>query len=158
MNPPSPARLIPPRPIPDPLPWPGFSFGTTGLVLGTAALALFLIGLVVLFRSRRGRRPTEIPSFGPPPAPPGGLVERAERIRSALVHRFGASWAARTTEEIAGSPPLIDLFGPDRTAELVEYLRLADQAKFAPAGEPPTPDPAVYGDPWLSDSLARLAG
>ncbi|MFO0961255.1 MAG: hypothetical protein U0800_28065 [Isosphaeraceae bacterium] len=156
MNAPRAARLVPPRPNPDPLPWPETSPWADAPVLAAIALVAAVIGGIAVLSLSRKKRPGIPPAVAP--VPPDGLIERAERIRSALVVRFGESWAARTTEEIAGSPALIDHLGPERAGELVGYLRLADRAKFAPLAEPPTPDPSIYGDAWLGETLARLAG
>jgi hypothetical protein len=63
-------------------------------------------------------------------------------VREALVARFGASWRARTTEEIAADATLAEALGPEPTARLVEFLSDADRAKFDDRDglQPPVPD------------------
>ncbi len=56
----------------------------------------------------------------------------AERVRDALVGRFGPSWAAKTTEEIVESTTLIEAIGRERVEPLVRFLHESDRAKFAP--------------------------
>ncbi len=55
----------------------------------------------------------------------------AGAARRALAARFGASWLAKTTEEIAAGTDLIEVFGFETTDRLLDLLREADRAKFS---------------------------
>lgn len=74
-------------------------------------------------------------------------------VRSALAARFGAQWNARTTEEIADDATLAEAIGPERSAQLVEFLSLADRAKFddREGVQSPLPDAAPE---WLAGFVA----
>lgn len=148
-------RLIPPRPIPDPLPWPEPSSG--GILPTLTAFAFVaLIGLLIAFVLLRKRRVAESPITVPPPTTDGPIA-RADRIRSALVARFGESWSARTTEEIALDQPLLERLGPERTEILVEYLRRADRIKFATSDPTTISDADDRDESRLIEILALLA-
>jgi hypothetical protein len=65
-------------------------------------------------------------------------------VRGALAERFGPAWGAKTTEEIAAEPALVDLLGPERAGTLVRALGEADRAKFADPSSPDLPTPLPY--------------
>ena len=77
-------------------------------------------------------------------------------IRAALAARFGGHWQARTTEEIAADLTLSERLGPEPTAELVQFLALADLAKFNDRDglQPPLPDVAPE---WLVEFVASAS-
>jgi hypothetical protein len=158
----SPIRpLLPPRPNlgPEPLssPWPSADAGLA-VIAGVILLALLMVWLV----RRHWRRPASpVPSLAisdEPLTPRQRLIQTADRLRAALVARFGPSWAAKTTEEIATEPALADLLGAERLAPLLELLRAADRAKFA--SEPQLPDPGLQpptpNHDWVDKLLAVL--
>ena len=157
--------LLPPRPNLGPEPWPEPSWvGPATMAIATLAATLVLGVIVARLRShRRGRRAS----------PPGArasttlnrasdaglsaadrLLLRAEAVREALVLAFGPSWAARTTEEIAAAPELIDRLDPDRAARTVALLAEADRAKFA--GLDVGDDPGNGEGDWVSEVVADL--
>jgi hypothetical protein len=137
---------------------PGLS--TQGLILIlllVAASAIGLLGLVHFLR-RPGRR--RRPGAGRLGLPDGPFDSRRDQmaaysaaVRSALAARFGAQWNARTTEEIADDATLAEAIGPERSAQLVEFLSLADRAKFddREGVQSPLPDAAPE---WLAGFVA----
>ncbi len=128
---------LPPRPNLGPEPWPETDWAT-GLIGAGILLASLMIGVAVLVLGKRRRKtegvsqamagPDEPEDAG---TPRGRLVRAAEVIRTALVHRHGPSWAAKTTEEVAAETALGDWLGGERGAEVVGLLARADEAKFA---------------------------
>jgi hypothetical protein len=74
-------------------------------------------------------------------------------VRQALVARFGPSWGAKTTEEIAAEPGLADRLGPERAEGLVRFLREADRAKFA--GETAATFQGPEWNDWVSAFVAE---
>ncbi len=83
-------------------------------------------------------------------------------VRSALAARFGPSWIARTTEEIAADPALAGTFGDDTARRVVRFLSEADRAKFDDREGLQPPEPAPEGADrfdWLGDFvIAASAG
>lgn len=154
------APLLPPRPNRGPEPWPrpddpGFRGPGVWVLLMTVALVP--VGLVLWARRFRGRRRPARGSIEGLVGLPHGRreVAVADLVRSALVVRWGPAWAARTTEEVAGSTELAAALGPDRLTQLVAVLAAADLAKFAPdLVDRPPPE----GEPPLTDLLDALAG
>lgn len=131
-----------PRPNPGPDPTPG-----PPPVLGWLVAAGVALAIVMAARRGFGRR-------GPPTAPvppsegttPPTMEALCGRVRSALVGRLGAGWAARTTQELAGDPALGSAFGPGQSARLAEFLEAADRAKFAGA-----PDHGADWAAWVEE-------
>jgi hypothetical protein len=126
--------LVPPRPNLGPEPWPGSSsLETVWLFLGIAILAVaaWLLSRIVLRRLRRSRHgaaPPE-PHDG---SPRGRLVALSTSAKSSLASRFGPAWRAKTTQELATESALRELLGPEKLAELIEFLDRIDRLKFAP--------------------------
>jgi hypothetical protein len=60
------------------------------------------------------------------------LLILAGKVREALVSRFGPAFRARTTEEIAADPQLMEAIGETQITSLTELLATADRWKFAP--------------------------
>jgi hypothetical protein len=118
-----------PNPGPEPPPRPGPLGPALTLLVAAAWIAA---GAWWSFR-RRGDRTGSIPRIGLPVEP--AMSELAEAVRGALVVRFGPSWLARTTEEIAGAPEIAAAFGPEDAASLARFLRDADRAKFGAAAD-----------------------
>lgn len=152
--------LVPPRPNLGPEPWPArLSFG----VRETAACVLIvaLLGLAVWYWLRPRRRcGTKVGSAAhgrqESDSPRERLIARAEAIRASLADRFDPSWLASTTEEIAGQAVLVEAFGSELASRLVQFLSLADRAKFAldDADELQGGD----WDGWTSEYLTTAAG
>ncbi len=141
MNAPSRAILVPPRPNlgPEPLTGPGSLTGSwlfLGLVLGLVALLLGWRRVRV--KTRRGEPRVALTALldRTPDSPRVEMVAWSEAVREALVVRFGPAWRAKTTEEMAADSTLLDALGPERTGELVRFLKVADHAKFAVRGGP----------------------
>lgn len=146
---PTPARasapLLPPRPNRGPEPWRAVSRPGSWVWPVFAVGGMLVLGAIVLrarARSRSGQAPA-----GPESLESLELRDRpaaaASMIRRALVTRFGASWAALTTEEIAAAPDLEPAIGPDRAKELLSILARADRSKFSGAVDAAEPDLAV---------------
>ena len=149
--------MVPPRPIPEPLAWPG----SGNLSIWLLAASVLLVVLVAARYSRRSRRQNAmLPrtlGHSTPLGPTAILIDRAERAREVLVGRFGPSWVSRTTEEIAASADVGKALNPENTDRLIALLRAADRAKFAVA-EISAEDLAFYSEDWLNSVLAELAG
>jgi hypothetical protein len=122
------APIIPPRPNLGPEPWPDPQ-AWPWIALGLVSLMVTLIVLRVR-RKRRKARVAVLPTTALPAAvePP---TELPDRVRGALVRAFGSGWRARTTEEVAASPVLIERFGEEVAGRVVAYLRASDRSKFS---------------------------
>jgi hypothetical protein len=85
------------------------------------------------------------------------IVALAEAARGALVERFGASWRAKTTEEIAADASPAEAFGPETAARLVALLGEADRVKFSGEGGDAQ---GVEADAWAAwvESFVAAAG
>jgi hypothetical protein len=127
------------------------------LVLGLISGALLLWFLRRLRKRDRLRaeRIEKACLAGVPGSRRDQLIARSRAVRAALAARFGPSWRARTTEEIAADPALAERVGTDQAARLVAFLREADRAKFAGEADlgPPEP-PAAFA--WLDELLAAF--
>ncbi len=158
--------LTPPRPNLGPLPLDESLFtgeiGARGIAV-LVAVATFAAAYLMIQRLRR-RRATRAAKLRSMPAdtpndPRGRLIPASERVREALVARFGPAWRARTTEEIEAGPELAATCGPDDASRLIMLLKDADRAKFdgdrrsaASQGEAADTD-----WPWLDGALTALA-
>lgn len=132
--------LVPPRPNLGPEPWPDRPGGTTGLGWWGVALGLLLVLALARWRRRLNARPADPDKTPdhidtPEPTPRQRLIAASEGVRDALIAAFGPAWASKTTEDIAADPAPSGRLGPDDSERLIEFLRLADRAKFA--GESP---------------------
>jgi hypothetical protein len=151
------AVLVPPRPNLGPEPWPEAGSVVLALLAVVFLIAsLSLIGLIVwLLRKPRKRgwlraaRDVQANPLNAPGSLRDQIIAHSHEIRAALATRFGASWRAMTTEEIADSPALADHLGPDRATRLVAFLRAADRAKFAGEDD--------FGTPQLSLDSTGIA-
>lgn len=154
MNAPAPP-LIPPRPIPDPVPW---TEPTSNAWVWPLA-ALLAVGLILTLGRRfwiRHRtssvRPIEDPL-------PGDLIAWTERARQLLAKRVGPAWRARTTEEMARDAVLAERLGAERFALLIARLSRADRLKFSSIPQPSdckTDGQGFDGPSWLADLEAAL--
>jgi hypothetical protein len=127
--------IVLPRPNLGPEPWPSAPLWPW---IAGAILVVVAVGIILLLRRRgRARRKGEVVSS---PIEANGVAqatdEPADLVRSALLRAFGATWRARTTEEVAASTELEDRFGGEVAGRVVDYLRAVDRAKFSadPAG------------------------
>ncbi|MBV8313765.1 MAG: hypothetical protein JOZ53_02410 [Planctomycetaceae bacterium] len=162
MNPLATAVYVPPRPNPGPEPMPAPQSPVVAITLSIAGLALLAVTLAALLlslrrRARRRRiRAERSARYGLPRVLPESPRERwiifSRAIRRVLAERFGASWRAKTNEEMSDAPELAEALGTRRAEELIDLLRQADCAKFAdsPVPEPPAPLP------YLSELAAAL--
>jgi hypothetical protein len=134
--------LLPPRPNLGPEPWPSNAPITEVgwpplLIASLIAVALgFAIFALISSRSRTRRKnsratttPQELLSLSSRER----SITTAQLIRDALESRFGATWAAKTTEEVAADQQLAHNIGEERLTLLVGALLTADQAKFNPS-------------------------
>lgn len=71
-----------------------------------------------------------------------------------MAEAFGAAWLAKTTEEIANDPVLVDRIGPEPAAQLIAFLAEADRAKFADALDP---QPSTMADSELRELTNIIA-
>jgi hypothetical protein len=131
------AALVPPRPNLGPEP-----FVESGSPVGWAValtLVLLAVAAFVAANRRRRKRPSlqlagEIEALAvlaQTPSPREQLIAQANIVRSALVDRFGESWRAKTTEEIAVELRILEAFDTETLERLLTFLRDADLAKFA---------------------------
>jgi hypothetical protein len=125
------ASSLPPRPNPGPEPWPESGWPSAWwLMLGLPIIAL------ARWRFRRARMISKIldTSVSQPnedhesDLPAERLVRLTERLREALVVRFGANWAALTTEEIERTLPSKEIAIP--VDSIAKLFRAADRVKF----------------------------
>jgi hypothetical protein len=129
-------------------------------ILAFAFLILGLINVGLLLRSlRKVRRRAGLAQGAWLPDDPGSprdrLIARSREVRAALAARFGPSWRAKTTEEIAAEPVLTARLGPVPAARLVAFLAAADRSKFAGAADLVPPEPSSGFD-WLDELLDAL--
>ncbi len=129
-----PQSLVPPRPNLGPEPWPETSpFQMVWMVVAGAALlvvAWFLWRIVRRRLARSLEKPAAADALDDTPR--GRLVALSGSAKSALAARFGSTWRAKTTEELAVEPALAELLGPEMFRELIEFLDRTDRLKFAP--------------------------
>ena len=78
-----------------------------------------------------GRVPTARASTSRTSTPRGRLVALSMSTKNALAARFGPTWRAKTTEELAAEPTLAEVLGPEPLRELIEFLDRIDRLKFA---------------------------
>jgi hypothetical protein len=156
---PSSAALVPPRPNLGPEPMaetnrPGWVTWVT--------VAVVLALLVVATRRRRTRQKPVVADTTSHEAtessdlvsPRERLIAQADLIRSVLVARFGESWRAKTTEEIAAMPDLFDALDPESAARLIAFLRESDRAKFAAELIANHQGEVDAWDGWVTDFVA----
>jgi hypothetical protein len=120
-------RLVPPRPNLGPEPWPEQR--------PWFPLLWIAAGLLVIsrLRARRKRPPQNVrPSVGTDATPRERLVALSDTIREDLSTRFGASWRAKTTEELSADGQLEELLGAEMFPDLIRLLDRVDRLKFAP--------------------------
>ncbi len=154
---PDPGVLVLPRPNLGPEPWsdPVAPWGVTGLIVGSC-LVVAVLGLVGLrWRALRVRPAVGLASelgtlADADPTPSRRLIASSPAVRAALIAEFGSTWGARTTEEIAHDPALLDRLGPDLARAVVAYLERVDRVKFA--GEEPED-----ADAWIESARSFLA-
>ncbi len=135
MNVTAPRGLIPPRPNLGPEPWQK----TQPMPAVYFVLALlFILSSAALYgawRHRRGvrARAAKRPLVERPDATPRQrLIGLWGSVRDALTDRLGASYRARTTEELAGDQELAELLGVELCQQLIHFLDQIDRLKFAP--------------------------
>lgn len=123
--------MVPPRPNlgPEPLTEPGSAWRWIAIL---TCLVVLGIGLAV---RTWGKWPRTARIPGPIEKPPtrnlAPIVVLAEIARDSLVVRFGASWRAKTTEEIADDNVLAETIGAEDAGRLVALLIEADRVKFS---------------------------
>ena len=154
--------LVPPRPNLGPEPWPTPSRLPILWLASAAVILLCLAGLVWRSLRRRGKDSREAqPSPDSLDATPRGrLVALSNSAKSALAAQFGATWRAKTTEELADEATLKEILGPDLHSELIEFLQGVDHLKFAPErsgrnGQALQEEYAAWG-PRVAGFIARI--
>ncbi len=156
-NEPKAEQLIPPRPNlgPEPCSASGNRSGAPGWL----ALAVVLVGLGLWLRSRFRRRSAsrelKIVEDSTPadPSPRQRLIVQSDQIREALVRAFGSAWRSKTTEEIGEDDALLQKLEPAEFDRLIDFLRLADRAKFADS----EPEAVEDWESWTTAIIDRLA-
>jgi hypothetical protein len=73
-----------------------------------------------------------LPIPSPAATPRERLVYLSNTIRLTLTDKFGPSFRAKTTRELAADSGLAALFGGSEFLRLIEFLDLVDRLKFAP--------------------------
>jgi hypothetical protein len=154
--------LVPPRPNLGPEPWPKSSpLESLWLLLGTLILPVagWLIWRMVRRRGARSNQGSAVPDTLDV-TPRGRLVALSTSTKNALASRFGSTWRAKTTEELAAESPLRDVLGPEMLGQLIEFLDRIDRLKFAP--ERPyhngqsLPEELAAWDPRVAGLIARI--
>jgi hypothetical protein len=126
-------------------------------------LALALLATILFVganRRRRHGRAFEDPSGVQPtgelaesPSPRERLIARADSVRNALIARFGESWQAKTTEEIAIELETLAAFDAETIVSLVALLRESDLAKFSRQIDIPAEQTIQGWDNWVAGFL-----
>jgi hypothetical protein len=154
--------LVPPRKNLGPEPWPErrpLQSAWVIVAILTLSVAVWLLGRMVrrrLARSRPGQATPAVVDV----TPRGRLVGLSTSTKNALATRFGSTWRAKTTEELADEPPLRDVLGPEMLTQLIEFLDRIDRLKFAP--ERPSKnrqsleDELAAWDPRVAGLIARI--
>jgi hypothetical protein len=125
--------LVPPRPNLGPEPWttsPPLNPSWMLLAIPTAVVFVWAFWKLLrrsLARPRQDRAAPDEPDV----TPRGRLVALSMSTKNALAARFGATWRAKTTEELATEPTLAEVLGPEPLRELIEFLDRIDRLKFA---------------------------
>jgi membrane protein implicated in regulation of membrane protease activity len=125
--------LVPPRPNLGPEPWttsPPLNPNWLLLAIPTAVVFVWAFWKF-LRRSLAGPRQDRAAPDEPDVTPRGRLVALSMSTKNALAARFGATWRAKTTEELATEPTLAEVLGPEPLRELIEFLDRIDRLKFA---------------------------
>ena len=157
--------LIPPRPNLGPETWSEEPSSIPPLLAAGIALLVLLTGAIGIFfyrRRRSGRRTAKsCPAEAMPVIPATQLLNLAGQIREDLAARFGPSFRARTTQEIAADLEVKEVIGVEHLEPMIRLLSLADHCKFAAL--PENGDQQTLGDEisaWTAlrtDLVARLA-
>jgi hypothetical protein len=125
---------VPPRPNLGPENWPRAvplaGYWIALAIAGSLLVAWILWRLVRRGRSRPGQGFSDTDSADVTPR--GRLVALSTSTKNALATRFGPSWRAKTTEELAAEPALSEMLGPEPLQELIQFLDRIDRLKFAP--------------------------
>ena len=100
-------------------------------------------------------RPDGVNQEQPDVTPRGRLVALSKSTRNALAARFGTTWRAKTTEELAAEPLLAEVLGPEPLRDLIEFLDRIDRLKFATERSNPIRQPL---ENELADWNPRIAG
>ena len=142
------APLLPPRPNLGPEPWPKPSPWWWIVALAASVLVSTVIAIRVMRHRKKSKRLSPVSSSSIAPRTiDHPLTAWAESVRDVLVARFGPSWAAKTTEEIAAEPSLAERLGSERAAQLVRFFHAADRAKFAGDHDVSSRD-GDHGEAW----------
>jgi hypothetical protein len=106
------------------------------------AAAVLAAGALWLWKRRKRRRrvaaqpaPVVLLLAAEDLTPRDQIITWAEAVRGGLVARFGDSWRAKTTEEIALDESLVPALGEEEAGRLVRFLNQADRAKFGTDGD-----------------------
>jgi hypothetical protein len=125
--------LVPPRPNLGPEPWTTSSpLNPSWLLLAIPISAVVVWALwKLLHRSLARTRADRTTPDELDVTPRGRLVALSMSTKNALAARFGPTWRAKTTEEMAAEPTLAEVLGPEPLKELIEFLDRIDRLKFA---------------------------
>jgi hypothetical protein len=126
--------LVPPRPNLGPETWPkAVPLAVIWLALLIAASALFAWVLWRFARKGAGWAEQGLATLDSADVTPRGrLVALSTSTKNALASRFGPTWRAKTTQELAAEPALSEMLGPEPLQELIQFLDRIDRLKFAP--------------------------
>jgi hypothetical protein len=154
--------LVPPRPNLGPEPWPrSRPLDPFWLFLAIPTSVFVLWALMRFLRRRLARsRPDRAALADLDLTPRGRLVALSTSTKHALTARFGPTWRAKTTEELAAEPILAEVLGPEPLKDLIEFLDRIDRLKFA-AERPdqirqPLEDELAGWNPRISSVIARI--
>jgi hypothetical protein len=142
-----------PRPNLGPEPLPATPSSAPRLILVSLAIAWVFVSALRIWRPRG--QTTTIPAASVIRTPNelrSPMATWAEAVRERLVARYGPSWAAKTTEELASRPELAEQFTPEQASQIIAFLQAADRVKFAHDGEEPAQRETWEG--WVSEFLA----
>lgn len=132
--------LIPPKPNLGPEPWPksaplqGLWVASGAVVATIAALFFWRMLRRRLVRSHQAEAAADSLDV----TPRGRLVALSNSAKTALALRFGATWRAKTTEELAVEAALEEVLGPEMFRQLIEFLEGIDRLKLRPNAQAET--------------------
>ena len=154
--------LVPPRPNLGPESWPASQpVDPLWLFLAIPASAFVIWAFWRILRRTLARsRPDRATPDETDVTPRGRLVALSTSTKNALAARFGTTWRAKTTEELAAEPLLAEVLGPEPLQELIEFLDRIDRLKFATersnSVRKPLEDELAGWSPRIAGVIARI--
>ncbi len=152
MQPSASEPIVLPRPNLPPQPWTDGG-DNRWLYLAGAVAAVALVVIIRLLKRRKKKLIADAGPFAEADEPTTSEpLPAPDPVRQTLVSLFGSAWAARTTEEIAASPRLLERFGPEAAEHIVAYLRAIDRSKFSRDASQPSEDLNWWAERFVEEA------